>query len=107
MYEIEILRKYSHKCLQKLKAVYESTDYVHLVFHRTPGGLLLDEIKKWSIYTEYDVRLIMKSLLEGVSYLHNHSVLHRYIIPQNIFLMYVFSRSIGNHEIRLNFLDCH
>jgi hypothetical protein len=42
------------------------------------GGELFDRIVKQGHYTEHTARLTAASLLEGVAYLHDNHIIHRF-----------------------------
>lgn len=50
------------------------------------GGQLKKLFSRETPLTEREVSLIMKSLLEGVSYIHDRDYLHRDLKPENILL---------------------
>lgn len=86
--EIKILRELPHPCFITLHEMYESEQYVHLVYDVLKGEDLFGKIKKRQLYFELDVMRIMKSLLSGISHLHNKNVVHRDIKPDNIMISY-------------------
>ncbi len=85
--EIQIMREMPHPCLLTLNEIYESDQYVHLVFEILKGEELFSKIKKRSSYTELDVMKIMKAILGVIYHLHSGQIMHRDIKPENILLL--------------------
>lgn len=50
------------------------------------GGELFDEIISRQRFSEVDAAVIMKQVLSGVLYLHNHNIVHRDLKPENLLL---------------------
>jgi len=81
-----MLRQVQHSCVIRLYEIYESEQYVHLVFEYLDDVQLLSVLKAKPNYTEADACRIIKSLLDVVSALHNKLIIHRDIKPENIML---------------------
>jgi len=47
------------------------------------GGELFNYLQN-NIVSEYDMAIIMKQLLTGISYLHRSGIIHRDLKPENI-----------------------
>lgn len=61
------------------------------------GGTLSRLFKKEVPLSEQQVSLLLKSLLEGVNYIHDMNYIHRDLKPENILLSE--SEKIGNVKI--------
>ena len=83
--EIKILRSLSNINIINLDSVYENKDHFFLVFEPLQGGNLKRLIKEGGPLDEFQVSIILKSLLEAVQYLHSKNIMHRDIKPENIF----------------------
>ena len=68
----------------RLHEVYESEQYVHLVYEQVKGAELLSKLKARHTYTEGDAAEIMRGLLDIVNSFHEQNVIHRDLRPPNI-----------------------
>jgi calcium-dependent protein kinase len=50
------------------------------------GGELFDEISKRSNFTEQDAAVIVKQILEAMSYCHGVNIVHKDLKPENLLL---------------------
>lgn len=66
---------------------YETDDALFLVTDLCEGGELFDTIVRRVSYDEYDARIVMREVLQGVAYLHKKNIIHRDLKPENILLM--------------------
>ncbi|GAK67628.1 putative lipase/esterase from carbohydrate esterase family CE10 [Moesziomyces antarcticus] len=84
--EITILGKVEHPNIIKMWDLYETREGVFIVTDLCSGGELFDRLVSKVHYNELDARHIMKQLLAGVAYLHDHDIIHRDLKPENILL---------------------
>ncbi|SNX87916.1 related to calmodulin-dependent protein kinase [Melanopsichium pennsylvanicum] len=84
--EITILGKVQHPNVIKMWDLYETKEGVFIVTDLCRGGELFDRLVERVHYNELDARHIMKQVLEGVAYLHEHDIIHRDLKPENILL---------------------
>uniref|UniRef100_V5EWP3 Protein kinase n=2 Tax=Kalmanozyma brasiliensis (strain GHG001) TaxID=1365824 RepID=V5EWP3_KALBG len=84
--EITILGKVEHPNIIKMWDLYETREGVFIVTDLCKGGELFDRLVEKVHYNELDARHIMKQILEGVAYLHEHDIIHRDLKPENILL---------------------
>ncbi|PWY98691.1 Pkinase-domain-containing protein [Testicularia cyperi] len=84
--EITILGKVEHPNIIKMWDLYETREGVFIVTDLCKGGELFDRLVQKVHYNELDARHIMKQILEGVAYLHEHDIIHRDLKPENILL---------------------
>ncbi|KAJ6375051.1 hypothetical protein OIU77_000093 [Salix suchowensis] len=85
--EIEIMTRLSgHDNVVDLKAVYEDENYVHLVMELCAGGELFQQLEKHGRFSEAEVRVLFKHLMQVVLYCHENGVVHRDLKPENILL---------------------
>uniref|UniRef100_A0A6P6YBY0 Calcium-dependent protein kinase 3-like n=1 Tax=Dermatophagoides pteronyssinus TaxID=6956 RepID=A0A6P6YBY0_DERPT len=101
--EIELMRRCDHANIAKIYEFYEDEKYLYLLEEACYGGELFDYItspnytgdidkkenpKKAAQHLEVISRILMKQLLNSVSYLHLRGIVHRDIKPENIILKY-------------------
>ncbi len=85
--EVDVLRRVSgHQNIVTLHDVFESDTFIFLVFELCRNGELFDFLTSKVRLTEKRVRIIMKQVLEAVTYCHQMGVVHRDLKPENILL---------------------
>ena len=84
--EIEFLKTLDHPHLVRIYEYFEDAKRCYIVMEYCKGGELFDEILKRQKFTERSAVVIMQQLLSVVKYLHEHSIIHRDIRPENILL---------------------
>lgn len=87
MNEVIMLKRLKHPGIIRLYNIYDSVEYVHLVFEYIRDTQIFYIIKEKSNYTETDAIIIMRSLLQSIFYMHLNQVIYRDIKPGNIFLV--------------------
>lgn len=83
--EIEILHSISHSQIVTLVELYESETEVILVMELCGQELFL-YIDRQGCLKEREARVLIRSLLDAVAYLHGNDIVHRDIKPENILL---------------------
>ncbi len=84
-YEMKILREIDHEYIMKLETIYETSENIILVLEYMGGGTLLKHIIKKKKFPEKDSAIIIRKILEAVSYLHRLNIAHRDLKLENIF----------------------
>ncbi|XP_020820094.1 serine/threonine-protein kinase 17A [Phascolarctos cinereus] len=71
-----------------LHEVYETSSEMILVLEYAAGGEIFDQCvaEREDAFKEKDVQRLMRQIVEGVSFLHAHNVVHLDLKPQNILL---------------------
>ncbi|KTF90022.1 hypothetical protein cypCar_00015335 [Cyprinus carpio] len=75
--EIAVLRRIKHDNVVCLEDFYESRTHYYLVMQLVSGGELFDRILDRGMYSEADASLVIRQVLEAVSYLHKNGIVHR------------------------------
>ena len=78
------MRTLNHPNLMKLYEVYETPNSFYLCVELLSGGSLSDRIRSKQKLTTLSVKKIMKSILEGLEYMHSKNLMHRDLKPDNI-----------------------
>ncbi|CAK7307087.1 OBSCN [Vulpes lagopus] len=86
--ERDILATLSHPLVTGLLDQFETRKTLILVLELCSSEELLDRLFKKSVVTEAEVKVYVQQLVEGLQYLHSHSVLHLDIKPPNILMVH-------------------
>ncbi|KAL8272221.1 hypothetical protein Esti_003886 [Eimeria stiedai] len=84
--EVAVLKQLDHPNIMKLYEFFDDKRNYYLVMEVYRGGELFDEIISRQKFSEVDAAVIMKQVLSGVLYLHNHNIVHRDLKPENLLL---------------------
>ncbi|CAD8189904.1 unnamed protein product [Paramecium octaurelia] len=83
--EQDIYLQLNHPNIVRCKRISENKKYYYIIMEYMEGGTLAQKMKEKHL-NEQEAAVIMKSILEGVNYLHDRSIIHRDIKPENIML---------------------
>jgi len=84
--EISIIKELDHPNILRIYEAYESKEWLYIVTELITGGELFDEISKRQNFTEADAAIIIKQILEAVSYWHGNNIVHKDLKPENLML---------------------
>jgi len=82
--EIDILKSIEHPNIIALKEIFDSKSKLYLVMELVSGGELFDRIVEKGSYTEKDASILIKKVVDAVSYLHGKGIVHRDLKPENL-----------------------
>ncbi|XP_028846327.1 striated muscle preferentially expressed protein kinase isoform X2 [Denticeps clupeoides] len=83
--EINLLSQLDHERIMYFHDAFEKKNGI-IIITELCHEELLERMAKKSTVTESDIRSSMRQLLEGIGYLHDHSILHLDIKPDNILM---------------------
>ncbi|KAI1752334.1 kinase-like domain-containing protein [Xylaria castorea] len=84
--ETNILSRLTHPNLLRFEAAFKSSDALYTFTELATGGDLFSmRLKHSDGLLEMDAKIIIRQILEAVSYLHEQNVAHRDLKPENVF----------------------
>ncbi len=95
--EIRILLSINHINILKLIDTFEDPDYYYIVVEKASGGELFNRIVEKVRYSEADAQIVIRTILDAVSYCHKRSIVHRDLKPENL----LFSSSKNDTELKI------
>jgi len=98
--EINIMHKLgNHPSVIQLVDMDDSlSNTIRLVLELCEGGELYDRIQQKQYYPEHEAKILIKNLLEAVSFIHGKGIMHRDLKPENILL----ASKVSNTDIKIS-----
>lgn len=86
-HEVQIHYQLKHPSILELYTFFEDKHYVYLVLELCHNGEMQRHLKsQQKSFTEDEVRHFLKQVVDGMIYLHSHSILHRDLTLSNLLL---------------------
>ncbi|KAI1191260.1 kinase-like domain-containing protein, partial [Nemania serpens] len=86
--ETNILSRLTHPNLLKFVAAFRSSNTLYTFTELATGGDLFSmRLRYPDGLSELDTKIIIRQIVEAVSYLHDHNVAHRDLKPENVFFV--------------------
>ena len=82
--EIELLSTLSHENIVKYLGKHNDGKWLNIFLEYVSGGSINVLLRKYGCFNETLIRIYVKHILEGLSYLHAHNVVHRDIKGANV-----------------------
>ncbi|XP_060117589.1 striated muscle preferentially expressed protein kinase isoform X2 [Heteronotia binoei] len=84
--ELGILAQLDHERIVYFHDAFEKRNAIIIVMELCTGEEMLERIARKPSVSESEIRSYMRQVLEGISYLHHHAILHLDIKPENLLL---------------------
>lgn len=84
--EINVLLSIGHEFIVKTYDVFDERNKIYLVLEYVNGGDFFDYMAKRTKLPEFQAKVILWQILEGLQYLHINSIVHRDIKPENVLI---------------------
>jgi polo-like kinase 4 len=84
--EVAIHYQLRHRNVLELLHFFEDAEHVFMVMELAAGGELYQRIRRGPKLKDSEIRRIFGTIVEGVSYLHSHGIIHRDLKLSNILL---------------------
>jgi calcium-dependent protein kinase len=85
--EYEFMADLDHPNIIKAFDAFESKQSFYIVMEYCAGGELFERIREKKRYSERDAALVIKQILTGIKYLHEHNIAHCDLKPDNFLFL--------------------
>lgn len=82
--EIELLSTLSHENIVKYLGKHNDGKFLNIFLEYVSGGSINVLLRKYGKFSETLIRIYIRHILQGLSYLHAHNVVHRDIKGANV-----------------------
>lgn len=86
----------------QLEEVYETDRSIYMVIELLEGGNLAHHLRKNGPLPEHKTKSLLRSILNGVRYLHEKGIIHRDIKPENILFRKIHKEINLNNTTQIN-----
>lgn len=84
--EAMFMNQMKHKSILHMVEYFDEDDALYFVTELMQGGLLFNKIVEKTFYPEEKAKIVFRTILEGIEYLHSFGVVHRDIKPEHLLL---------------------
>lgn len=84
--EAVFMNQMKHKSILHMVEYFDEDDAFYYVMELMKGGLLFNKIVENTFYPEDKAKVVFRTLLEAIEYLHSYGVVHRDIKPEHLLL---------------------
>ena len=84
--EISMMSSLNHPCIVRYFGTEEDAECVWILMEYVSGGSLASILRKFGPLNETLIRVYVRQILNGLIYLHDHSIVHRDVKCANILL---------------------
>ena len=102
--EISILKKLKHNKIVRLIDLKQTPSHYYIVMEYCNGGSLLSCLKKYMSkykkpFSEEIVQFLMRQIVKGLKYIHEHGIIHRDIKLDNILVKFYSQDDLSNYNM--------
>lgn len=84
--EVEIMKALIHPNIVRFFNFFENPSSYFIVLELMAGGELFDSVARKTHYNEFEARVAMKHILDGILNCHTNSIIHRDLKPENLLM---------------------
>lgn len=95
--EIKIQIFLNHPNIIKLYSFFDDQYRIYLILQLAPDGQLYQYMKDGKKFSQESVSFLIRQILLGVDYMHEHHVIHRDLKPENIVIIHVSFSSLREY----------
>ncbi|KAK3682639.1 kinase-like domain-containing protein [Podospora appendiculata] len=82
--EAILLSYLDHPNVLSIKSAFQSQGNMYIFTELATGGDLFSLLARYKVFTEVEIRWIIRQVVRGVAYIHSKGVAHRDIKPENV-----------------------
>lgn len=99
--ELEIHQSLKHKNLCRLYRFFEDNTYFFLLMEYCQKGNMKLVLQNQNTFNDMQIRFFVNQLVNGLTYLHSHGVIHRDIKTANLFLGFNYEVKLGDFGLSI------